>query len=115
MKLPEEVFIFGRTYGIRNVSPCHLSEGVLGLASYRDGLVYLDQGTDLWLGLSTLWHEAVHVAQQEILGTTDEAQARWMALFIHNFLMENPQLVRCYLPESRPMLFEDDLGEEADD
>lgn len=115
MELPDELFIFGRTYGIRNVSPLHLSEGVLGLASYRDGLIYLDQGTDTWLGLSTLWHEAVHVAQQEILGTTDEAQARWMALFIHNFLIENPRIVQCYLSESRPIVFEDEFGEETGD
>ncbi len=115
MELPDELFIFGRTYGIRNVSPLHVSEGVLGLASYRDGLIYLDKDMDTWLGLSTLWHEAVHVAQQELMGATDEAQTRWMALFIHNFLIENPRLVQCYLAETQPTSFDDDLGEEADD
>ncbi len=114
MELPDELFIFGRTYGIRNVSPVHVSEGVLGLASYRDGLIYLDKDMDTWLGLSTLWHEAVHVAQQELMGATDEAQARWMALFIHNFLIENPRLIRCYLAETQTTSLDGDLNEEAD-
>jgi hypothetical protein len=72
---------------------------VLGQAAYRDGVIYLDHGLDPSLTLSTLWHEAVHIAQQEILGTIDEAQARWIALFAHNFLMDNPQIMESYLQE----------------
>ena len=96
MLLPDEVVIFGRTYEIRDITNIHSMEGVLGLAAYRDGVIYVDENTDLSLSLNTLWHEATHIAQQEILGSTDEAQARWIALFAHNFLVNNPEILECY-------------------
>ena len=82
MGIPTEVVIFGRTYDVSDVSPFQCSEGILGQAAYRDGIIYIDENVDMALSLNTLWHEAVHIAQQEILGTVDEAQARWVALFM---------------------------------
>lgn len=106
MQLPEEVIIFGRTYAIRDVTPIHCSEGVVGAAAYRDAAIYLDQSVDAALGLATLWHEAVHIAQQEILGEMDEAQARWISLFVHTFLVQNPEIIEQY--GYRENDFEDD-------
>ena len=84
MQIPNELVIFGRAYDVRDVCPIQCSEGVLGLAAYREGVIYLDENMDMALSLITLWHEAVHIAQQEILGTIDESQARWIALFVHS-------------------------------
>ena len=107
MAIPREIVIFGRTYQLSDVSPIHTSEGVLGLAAYREGVIYLDAGLDVALSLNTLWHEAVHIAQQDVLGIVDEAQARWVSLFVHNFLVQNPAIVRCYLDHSEPRTFSD--------
>jgi hypothetical protein len=96
MNMPTELVIFGRTYEIRNVSPLHASDGVLGMAAYRDAVIYVDTNLDPSLFLSTLWHEATHLAQQEILGTTNEDDARWIALFVHNLLIHNPSILECY-------------------
>lgn len=114
MPMPEQLVIFGRTYDITDVSPFQISEGVLGQASYRDGVIYLDEDLDLSLSLSALWREAVHIAQQEIDGRVDETQARWISLFVHNLLVQNPDLVRCYVKglgldrDDTPDLSEDD-------
>jgi len=97
MHTPSEIVIFGRAYDIRDLDQVHRSEGILGLAVFRDAAIYLDDGLDPHLSLSILWHEAVHIAQQELLGATDEDQARWISLFVHNFLMQNPEIVECYL------------------
>jgi len=97
MHLPSEIVIFGRAYDLRDLDQVHRSEGILGLAAFRDAAIYLDDGMDPHLSLSTLWHEAVHIAQQELLGAPDEEQARWISLFVHNFLMQNPAIVECYL------------------
>jgi hypothetical protein len=113
MQIPDELVIFGRTYDVRNVSPIHNLEGVLGLASYREGAIYLDEEMDMALTLNTIWHEAAHVAQQEILGGTDEAQARWIAVFVHTFLVNNPAILDCYRYGLEPSPFEDDDGENA--
>ena len=96
MRIPDELIIFGRIYQVQNVSPVQTLEGVLGAASYRDGTIYLDDEVDMALALSVLWHEAVHVAQQELTGTIDEVQARWIALFVHTFLLNNPDILDCY-------------------
>jgi hypothetical protein len=109
MSIPEEVVIFGRTYEIRDVTPIHCAEGVVGAASYRDGAIYLDQTVDAALGLTTLWHEAIHIAQQEILGEADEAQARWISLFVHTFLAQNPEIVESYAEELHASQGDDDL------
>jgi hypothetical protein len=108
MHIPNELLIFGRTYDVRDVGPIQYSEGVLGLAAYRDGLIYLDENLDMALSLITLWHEAVHIAQQEILGTIDESQARWISLFVHTFLMQNPQILECYRNGLRHTTFDED-------
>lgn len=108
MQIPSELVVFGRTYNVRNVSPVHNLEGVLGLASYREGVIYLDEEMDMALTLNTIWHEAAHVAQQEILGATDEAQARWIAVFVHTFLVNNPAILDCYRYGLEPSSFEDD-------
>ncbi len=97
MNIPNEVVIFGRGYRILDVPPINVSEGVLGLACYREGAIYLDKDVDPDLVLNTIWHEALHIAQQDVMGTTDEAQARWLALFVHNFLIHNPRILECYL------------------
>ncbi|MBI4965365.1 MAG: hypothetical protein HY913_18965 [Desulfomonile tiedjei] len=110
MQLPKEVMIFGRTYDVQDLCPIHVSEGVLGLAAYRDGVIYLDQSVDMALSLSTLWHEAIHVAQQEIFGNIDESQARWMSLFVHNFLVHNPEVLEFYMHGLSLGSFEDDEG-----
>jgi hypothetical protein len=108
MPIPTEVVLFGRVYAVRDVSPFHVSEGILGQAVYRDGVIYLDRKMDMALSLTTLWHEAVHMAQQEILGTVDEAQARWLSLFVHDFLVRNPALLECYREGPGYEPFEDD-------
>ncbi len=107
MQIPEELTIFGRTYNIHDINPIQAAEGILGMAAYRDGVIYLDSAMDSSLALSTLWHEAFHIAQQEILGTVDEAQARWVALFIHTLLLQNPGILDCYQAASNPASFHD--------
>jgi hypothetical protein len=108
MQIPGELTIFGRTYDVRDVDSVHACEGILGMAAYRDGVIYLDQSMDPSLTLSTLWHEALHIAQQEILGTADEAQARWVSLFVHTFLLQNPGILECYPTETNPVSFGDE-------
>lgn len=100
MNLPDTIVIFGRRYAVDRVSAYQSAEGILGLAAYRDGTIYLDLDLDPALMLSTLWHEAAHIAQQEILGAVDEAQARWIALFVHSLLVDNPGIVDCYAKEA---------------
>lgn len=107
MEVPEKLTIFGRTYDIRDINPIQASEGILGMAAYRDAAIYLDHSMDSSLALSTLWHEAFHIAQQEILGTVDEAQARWVSLFIHTLLLENPGILECYQAASNSVSFHD--------
>lgn len=114
MQIPDELVIFGRPYEVRGLSSVHNMEGVLGLASYREGAIYLAADVDLPLTLSTMWHEAAHIAQQEILGTTDEAQARWIALFVHNFLVSNPQILECYQWALEPEEFEEEEVEDEE-
>ena len=41
MQIPEELTIFGRTYDVCDVDPIHACEGILGMAAYRDGVIYL--------------------------------------------------------------------------
>jgi len=106
MQIPTEIVIFGRTYHVTDVSPFQSSEGILGQAAYRDGVIYIDENLDKALSLSTLWHEAVHIAQQEVLGIVDEVQARWIALFVHNFLLDNPNVVECYSHDFETNCFE---------
>lgn len=105
MQIPEKLTIFSRTYDVHDVDPIHAYDGLLGLAAYRDGVIYLDRNMDPPLALNTLWHEAFHIAEQEILGTVDEAQARWVSLFIHTFLLENPAILQSYLDASSPASF----------
>jgi hypothetical protein len=111
MQIPAELTIFGRTYDVRDVDSVHACEGILGMAAYRDGVIYLDRSLDPSLALSTVWHETLHIAQQEILGTADEAQARWVSLFIHTFLLHNPGILECYLTASNPASFDDEEPE----
>ena len=96
MGLINSVVLFGRAYDVKDTSQHQTSEGILGMACYRDGVIYLDDSLDLPLTLNTLWHEATHIAQQEILGIIDESQARWVSLFIHDFLVHNPQIIEIY-------------------
>jgi hypothetical protein len=99
MNIPGELVIFGRTYTIKPMEHIHSSEGTLGIAAYRDGNIHIDLEVDPTLILKVLWHEAFHIAQQEITQECDEAQARWVSLFIHNFLIDNPMILECYLEE----------------
>ncbi len=97
MFIPDELVMFGRSYEVKEVAPIHNLDGILGVAAYRDASIYLDPTMDPALALKTMWHEAIHIAQQEVLGEMDESQARWMSLFIHNFLVSNPEVVSRYL------------------
>jgi hypothetical protein len=109
MEIPEKLVIFGRMYDVRDVSPSQLSEGVIGQTAYRDGVIYLDESTDLALKLNAMWNEAISVAQQDLHGFVDESQARWIGLFIHNFLIQNPEILECYLGGiEQSSLFDDD-------
>ena len=96
MGILDRVIVFGRAYDVKDTSAYQASEGILGMAAYRDGVIYLDESLDLALTLNTLWHEATHIAQQEILGIIDEAEARWVALFVHEFLIHNPHILDLY-------------------
>jgi hypothetical protein len=113
MQIPGELAIFGRTYDVRNVDSIHACDGILGMAAYRDGVIYLDLSMAPSLVLSTLWHEAFHIAQQDILGTVDEVEARWVSLFIHTFLLQNPAILKCYHAASNPVSFNDEEPEKA--
>ena len=75
MQIPVELIVFGRAYEVRNTSPVHDLEGILGSASYRNGTIYLDPSLDMALALNTVWNEVANIAQQEILGAADGAQA----------------------------------------
>ena len=114
MEIPDKLVIFGRVYDVQDVSPSQLSGGILGQAAYRDGVIYLDESTDLALKLSTMWNEAINVVQQDLHGFVDDSQARWIALFVHNFLIQNPEVLECYLGGiEHPSLFDDDDNEET--
>jgi hypothetical protein len=108
MQIPDELVVFGRSYDVRNTAPVHDLEGVLGLASYRLGAFYLDPSLDMALALRIVWHEVALIAQQEILGTIDPSQARWIALFVHNFLISNPEILDCYRYGMASSDFDDD-------
>jgi hypothetical protein len=112
MNIPGELIIFGRTYAITPMEHIHSVEGTLGLACYRDGAIHLDLEVDPLLLLKVLWHEAFHIAQQDINENCDEAQARWVSLFIHSFLMDNPMVLECYLEEINKS-YEQAVTEEA--
>ncbi len=115
MQIPDELIIFGRTYDVRNISAVHNLEGALGVASYREGVIFLDSRVDMALALNTVWKEAAHIAQQDLLGTTDEAQARWIALFVHTFLASNPEILDCYRYGLETSDFDDDDEHDDDD
>ncbi|MEW6114900.1 MAG: hypothetical protein AB1664_22395 [Thermodesulfobacteriota bacterium] len=108
MPISSHMVIFDRTYEIKDISPLQSSEGILGQSAYRDAVIYLDKSVDLSLSLRTLWHEAVHVAQQDLSTAVDEAEARWIALFVHNLLAANPWLAGCYLDELDTVPFDID-------
>ena len=97
MNIPQELLIFGRLYQLQQMERVHSSEGTLGISAYKDGVIHIDLEVDIALLLKVLWHEAVHVAQQDVNQECDEAQARWIALFIHTFLMDNPGIAECYV------------------
>ena len=108
MHIPDELTVFGRSYQVRNTSPIHDLEGVLGAASYRNGFIYLHPCMDMTLALSALWHEVANIAQQDLFGSIDEVKARWIALFVHNFLVNNPEILDCYRYGLEDRNFDDD-------
>ena len=113
MEIPERLVIFGRVYDVQNVSPSQLSQGIIGQTAYRDGVIYLDESTDLALKLNAMWNEAISVAQQDLHGFVDESQARWIGLFVHNFLIQNPEILECYLGGiEHSSLFDDENDED---
>jgi hypothetical protein len=97
VQIPHELKIFGRTYKVQEMEHVHSSEGTLGIAAYRDGVIHIDKTVDDCLAMNVLWHEAFHIAQQDINGEIDEAQCRMVALFIHHMLVHNPAIVANYL------------------
>jgi hypothetical protein len=115
MQIPDELIIFGRTYDVRNISAVRNLEGALGVSSYRERVIFLDPRVDMALALNTVWQEAVHIAQQQIAGTTNEAQARWIALFVHSFLASNPDILDCYRYGLEVSSFDEDDDDVDDD
>jgi hypothetical protein len=94
--LPDIITIFGRAFTLKDMPSVSAAEGVIGMAAYHEGAIYLDRTADAALALTTLWHEAIHVVQNDLHGEVDEQQARWMSLFVHNLLVDNPEIVECY-------------------
>lgn len=97
MDIPAELEILGRSYKIVEMGALDAQEGTLGAAVYRAGEIHLDMDMDPSLMLKVLWHEIIHVAQQELHQTCDEPEARWISLFVHNFILQNPAILECYL------------------
>ena len=95
--VPDSITIFGREYTIKDLPALSVAEGVIGLAAYHDAVIYIDLSADPALALTTLWHEAVHVAQNDLHGQVDEREARWISLFVHNLLVHNPEILEKYL------------------
>ena len=95
-RLPEFLEIFGRRYGIQPMPAVNVTDGVIGMAAYSEGAIYIDCEIDLALALSTLWHEAIHIAQIDLHGKPDEKEARWVSLFAHSLLMHNPEILEAY-------------------
>lgn len=95
--VPDSITIFGREYTIKDLPALSVAEGVIGLAAYHAAVIYIDFSTDPALALTTLWHEAVHVAQNDLHGQVDEREARWISLFVHNMLINNPEILERYL------------------
>lgn len=94
--LPDTLTIFGRTFTIKDLPALSAAEGVIGLAAYHEAAIYLDRTADPALRLTTLWHEAIHIVQNDLHGQVDEEQARWISLFVHNLLVHNPAIIECY-------------------
>jgi hypothetical protein len=94
--LPDTLTIFGRTFTIKDLPALSAAEGVIGLAAYHEAAIYLDRTADPALTLTTLWHEAIHIVQNDLRGRVDEDQARWISLFVHNLLVHNPAVIECY-------------------
>ena len=96
-RLPEYLELFGRRYRIQPMPAVHVTEGVIGMAAYSEGTIYIDADVDLPLALSTVWHEAVHIAQIDLHGQPCEEAARWISLLAHSLLVHNPEIVQAYL------------------
>jgi hypothetical protein len=95
-RLPECLEIFGRRFRIEPMPAVNVNDGVIGMAAYSEGAIYIDEEIDLALALSTLWHEAIHIAQIDFHGKPDEKEARWVSLFAHALLMHNPAILEAY-------------------
>ncbi len=95
-QLPESLEIFGRRFSIESMPATNVSEGIIGMAAYSEGAIYIDGEIDLSLALSTLWHEAIHIAQIDLHGKPDEKEARWVSLFAHALLAHNPEILQAY-------------------
>jgi hypothetical protein len=96
------IAIFGRQYIITSEKECEdLNEeeknNLIGYCDFIGAKIFLKEGMDSVLALKTFWHEAVHVAQNEFCGDLDESEAHVMALFIHDILSNNPELVKQYI------------------
>ncbi|MFH1117019.1 MAG: hypothetical protein V1792_24140 [Pseudomonadota bacterium] len=95
-RLPEFLEIFGRRFRIEPMPTVNVNDGVIGMAAYSEGVIYIDGEIEPALALSTLWHEAVHIAQIDLHGKTDEKEARWVSVFAHALLMHNPWILEAY-------------------
>lgn len=95
-RFPEFLEIFGRRFSIEPIPAIGAGDGVIGMAAYSEGAIYIDGEIDLSLALSTLWHEAIHIAQIDLHGKPDEKEARWVSLFAHSLLMHNPAILEAY-------------------
>jgi hypothetical protein len=109
MDIPEKLVIFGRAYDVLEIPPSQLADGVIARASYREGVIYLDESVDPALKLNAIWNGVIQAAQQDLHGRLDEAQAKWTALFVHQFLALNPEIAELYTVDfDQADFFEDD-------
>jgi hypothetical protein len=97
IQLPETLEIFGRHFRVESMPPVNVTDGVIGMAAYSEGAIYIDPHIDLSLALSTLLHEAIHIAQIDLHGKPNEEEARWMSLFVHSLLVHNPGILNGYV------------------
>ena len=109
MEIPERLMIFGREYDVVEVRPSQLAGDAIAQASYRDGVIYVDESVDPVLKLGELWKGVLRAARQDLYGSSDDAQTQWIAVFVHQFLAHNPEIAESYLLGLNDVdLFEDD-------
>lgn len=98
MAIPDEVFVNGRWYALEETGESG-GDIVLGCVRYAEGRILLNMDVDLECQLKSIWHEACHIAQQDLEGEMSEKLANFVSTFAHNFLCHNQEIAKCYTPE----------------